>query len=931
MSFRGPSEEAESLTFPQVFPKELEEIVKARTRRARRSADAPEALQDDLVGLAFSGGGIRSATFNLGLIQAFARHHLLASIDYLSTVSGGGYIGSWLTSWAYHISRDHPGENNQIAFIERELNRMPAHVGDVSEPAEVHFLRKYSNYLTPRLGILSADTLAFLATYLRNLILNQMILVSALLSLLLVPRVFAVLLYALAKRFEGSADPTVFESEVFWGGFVAIILLFISAIGILNNLRPDNDKVYPSKLVVGGIAIPLLLSGFAFSYVLWLLVHSPKFCVAISSYSGKAWFVSIIAILYLLLWGGAAYFAPGSLETSGYYLRLAPALWAIPTGFGAGFVLLVAGRLMMLWTAETPVSAYRMVTFGVPAVCVLFLFIGVIHLGLIGRLFEDGVREWWARLGGILLALTILWFLLCLLTLFVPHVIREFWLTMLNPDKHLSAWAKKVLSGLGLGGGVGGWLWATVKGVIAARRGQVGPGGSGTDQSSSRTNRRARLLAQIAPPVFSLGLMIYLAVILELFVPKNRAGSEPHALLKVFAIWVGLFLFSLLIGFRVDVNEFSLHNAYRNRLIRCYLGATNEGREPQPFTGFDEQDNVYMHDLLGLGTPFHIVNATLNVVKGKELALQARKARSFVFTPLYSGFDYIEDPSVAEMPGSLAVTDIRPESTSDSHLFRYGSFRLTKNCSLRSKYPGARLGTAMAISGAAASPNMGRYTTGAIGFLLTVCSVRLGWWLGNPRYKKAWESGHPRSSWLALLRELTGSTNDDAREVYLSDGGHFENLGVYELVRRRCRVIIASDAGADPAYACTDLASAIEKCRVDFATHIQIDVDCLKPTAPWVQGTGANSGPQPFVVGTITYPDGREGTLIYIKPSLKVPIPLDVRAYSGMATDFPQQSTLEQWFDESQFESYRALGFACGSAAVGTIKDAIQPATTAPH
>src|SRR5260370_12129827 len=111
----------------------------------------------------------------------------------------------------------------------------------------------------------------------------------------------------------------------------------------------------------------------------------------------------------------------------------------------------------------------------------------------------------------------------------------------------------------------------------------------------------------------------------------------------------------------------------------------------------------------------------------------------------------------------------------------------------------------MAISGAAASPNMGHYTNGAVAFLLTIFSVRLGWWLGNPRIKKAWESGQPRSSWPAIMNELTGNTNEDQREVYLSDGGHFENLGMYELVRRRSRVIIPSHAVPHPHHVCTPL------------------------------------------------------------------------------------------------------------------------------
>jgi len=311
-------------------------------------------------------------------------------------------------------------------------------------------------------------------------------------------------------------------------------------------------------------------------------------------------------------------------------------------------------------------------------------------------------------------------------------------------------------------------------------------------------------------------------------------------------------------------------------------------------------------------------------VKGKELALQARKARSFTFTPLYSGFDYSEEESVSKMPDSLKAQDKQP--TNDAEVTKPGSYRLTKNCSYNSVYPGARLGTAMAISGAAASPNMGHYTTGAVSFLLAIFSVRLGWWMGNPRDKKDWESGYPRSSWRALINELTGNTTDDRKEVYLSDGGHFDNLGVYELIRRRCRLIIASDAGADPSRACGDLASVIEKCRVDFGTEITmhgLEEICPTSTLVFPCNVEMQISKSPFALGTITYPDKTEGQLIYIKPSLSPELPQDVLAYAHLFRAFPHQSTMDQFFDEAQFESYRALGFECASATVKAISDAI--------
>jgi hypothetical protein len=218
---------------------------------------------------------------------------------------------------------------------------------------------------------------------------------------------------------------------------------------------------------------------------------------------------------------------------------------------------------------------------------------------------------------------------------------------------------------------------------------------------------------------------------------------------------------------------------------------------------------------------------------------------------------------------------------------------------------------------------MGFYTKPAVSFLLTVFSVRLGWWLGNPRKKEWWEAGNPRSSLVALMNELTGATTDNAEEVYLSDGGHFENLAVYELVRRRCRVIIACDSGADPVYSCTDLIRLVEKCRVDFDTLIDIDLTEIRPAAPWIFGD-LRVSKSPYSVGAITYPDGRSGIFIYIKPCLSTEMPADVIAYARATENFPHQSTMDQFFDEEQFESYRAVGFACAYAALDAIEKAVK-------
>lgn len=885
------SSEGQSLCFKEVRLKEIEILRSARDKRQVPPRERP--LDQDIVGLAFSGGGIRSATFNLGVIQALASKNLLRLVDYLSTVSGGGYIGSWLSSWAYYVSLKSLNNQNHIAQIEAELNRRPQHIGDFAEPPQIHFLRRYSNYLTPRLGALSGDTLAFVGTYVRNLLLNQMILVSALLALLVIPR-------ALGLVFWHFYDPTT----AYVSAILAVFLLLVVAVGVALN---SHAKPYKPRNVVYFVAIPQFFFCVLTTYALWQFVTADGVVnnwLLPNTFETRLRLVAGTAIVYGVLWFLAV--GVGLLLDSGtegekqhqLYLIFAPALWSFPAGAVAGaFLLIVTAGLAHV--GAKPWSVWYVLTFYVPLVTLLVMFVGVIHLGLIGRAYGDGLREWWARLGGVLLAITLVWFSVCLLTLFFPMWFKRLWHLLASSDDSWRAYAKKILSGLGITGAVAGWGTATLKGLFAAKSAETGPRAQPTGKKD--------LLAQLAPPVFVFGLILILSMGLHFLVPAVAGGAAAGGHWEVLSganwwrvVFFGLCAYGLsrFLGYRVDVNEFSLHNAYRNRIVRCYMGATNPDRHPQPFTGFDESDNIFMHGLLELGAPFHIVNATLNVVKGKELALQSRKARSFAFTALYSGFDY-----------------------SENHV---GSYRLTENYSRNSRYSGGRLGTAMAISGAAASPNMGHYTKGAVSFLLTIFSVRLGWWLGNPMKKECWESKYPRSSWRALINELTGTTNEDQDDVYLSDGGHFENLAIYELVRRRCRVIIACDAGADPSYVCNDLASAVEKCRVDFDTRIDIRIKAIQPALSLFPGDEKLRGSEtPFTVGSIHYPDGTQGTLIYIKPSLNAQLPQDVLAYARLAETFPHQSTLDQFFDEAQFESYRALGFACASAAIDEITKAI--------
>jgi hypothetical protein len=388
-----------------------------------------------------------------------------------------------------------------------------------------------------------------------------------------------------------------------------------------------------------------------------------------------------------------------------------------------------------------------------------------------------------------------------------------------------------------------------------------------------------------------------------------RAWSWPYAWL-----WCGICAAAaFLLALRVDVNEFSMHNFYENRLVRCYLGASHLKRKPNRFTGFDPDDEVKLTELSpldegqrpGYAGPYPIVNTALNLVGGEELAWQERKAESFVFTPLFSGF--------AATPTDEGVGQPKP----DRHMSLHG-YRPTREYAFAKG--GIQLGTAVAISGAAASPNMGYHTSAAAAFLLAVFNVRLGRWMGNPRRRDGWRKSGPTVGLGYLLNELCASTNNRSKYVYLSDGGHFENLGIYELVRRGCRVVVACDGGADENFTFEDLGNAIRKCRSDFGVEIEIDLSSIRPSRSELPSTRLWSSAH-CAVGAIHYPGGERGTLVYLKTALTGNEPADVIEYAKLHLEFPHQPTSDQFFDESQFESYRRLGYHVGLSVFKDIVD----------
>jgi hypothetical protein len=910
----------EEFTFDEVLADEIHGIRVARgvegvDEQSSSDSALAQAHLNRLEGLALSGGGIRSATFNLGVIQALAEARQLRRFDYLSTVSGGGYIGSWLSALLAREAKGNP------VLLEDALSAVPrkhAHP-EHSEPRPsehkaIRFLRSYSNYLTPKTGLLSADSLAFVATYLRNLILNFLILIAFLAAALLTP----VLLAMLFREVGVALDDRM--SLEFVGltamGLSLSAVFFISA--NLARLRDEARADYPwytkQTGIVVAIVIPITLAAALFSRFMW------------SSVEERAdWYV-YFALLYPIVW--AAGWALESIVAPGQALRLSTRLvpafdrfrkWVVETRWAvlapATVAALVVGAALFLWfcglsggwTAR-PYAQWHLVTWGTPIMLMAFGFAMTLYIGLMGNAFSERGREWWSRLGAWLAIVVTAWSMLFAIAIYSGVLLEQL-------AQWAGSWLNKAIAS--------GWLLATLGGVLAGRK-----------PARNKASLRSSLLARVAPYVFILGLLMvvmeclrqaafaYLQAKLgEGTLQAMCAGFDEAVVDRSICLldaasryapvgWTfcALLLVGTLLSWRVDVNLFSLHMMYRNRLTRCYLGASHTNRRPQPFIGFDSQDDL---PLASLGTaeqpqrPYPIINTALNMVRGRQLAWQQRKAANFILTPKFTGYLLTDPPQLA--PASRIAK------------LKRGCYRRTGDYSARGR--GISVGTAFAMSGAAASPNMGAQSSPAMTFLLTVFNVRLGRWCGNPLHPRTWTKHGPAWGGKYLFLELFGLTDEMTPFVYLSDGGHFENMGVYELVRRRCALIVVCDCGADPGYNFEDLGNAIQKCYTDFGIEISIDVSNLGPG-----GEGSKSH---VVIGEIGYDKvdagATKGKLILVKPCMNGDEPSDVRSYQARHPDFPQQPTTDQWFDEAQFESYRKLGHHIGKELVAALHDLSRP------
>ena len=803
--------------------------IEARRRQVLGEAASanPAELKLPRVGLALSGGGVRSATFALGLLRGLAQSRsqpgrtadpaqktlasegLLGRLDYLSTVSGGGYTGAMY--------------GRLVAAY--GLHRAQALMACTGSPV-LEWLRRNGRYLTPS-G--SRDIGIAAVTYLRAWL-------------------------AIHTEFMLACLPL--------GLLVVLPHLWQHSVQLLNPQGWERwyTPWWPLSLAFWAALAPGLIAAF------WAVrdVRDPAATGRMPGWRDALFLLAAATGAFLLV---RALQAGGALDPLRDALNLA--LAAV-----LALVSLVAGQLTVMgWMALSLES----------------------HALKVARL-----RNWLTRTLRVVLLAAVA-------------------LAGLGVLDRLSWW---VLEEFQTGNQ---WLWGGVGAgglAVVVLRALTQP----LQQLAARSQSHARDWLPRLLNLASLGGLLVLVmawlVLLQWFVFAPETFSALRGVpawmraSMLAAAWLGWM--ALTAGNAQMANTSSLHSFYHGRLSRAYLAVGNPLRRLDDEAAGSQADvtRVVDGDDLALhgyrpechGGPIHLVNACLNQTRDDKSGLYNADRKGTAVTATWRGFEVGAREFVALQPGHDAGT----------------------------------LGRWVAVSGAAASSGAGAYTSRGLALLVYLLGVRLGYWMWAPRQRGG---AHPlgwlsRLAWRVLPKPMMLASEASATFYgmrrpwwFLSDGGHFENSGVYPLLKREVDFIILSDAGCDAHYEFGDIENLVRKARIDFGAEIDFysqaeaaslfTLGSTELTVLSPEDMANNHSCRGVLLARIRYrerpgpagPDGRPGapfrpeaTLLVIKPNLHDALDVDLLAYAQKHENFPHESTGDQSFDEAQWESYHRLG-----------------------
>ncbi len=428
---------------------------------------------------------------------------------------------------------------------------------------------------------------------------------------------------------------------------------------------------------------------------------------------------------------------------------------------------------------------------------------------------------------------------------------------------------------------------------------------SGTIKWYTGLNQRLRrglayLIAALVGPALALALaLVVMSATLNV--------EEPGRVWLYFAGLAGLFGFFYATA---DLTTWSLHPFYRRRLASAFALKRIARPPGTPPIASEDAGIAVERDydrLVKLSTTAIDRDAAGNCQWPTLLVCAAANVSDSVATPAgraVSSFTF--SPTSIGGPLIGAVETAKLEQSCDRH--RQASFTLP---------------AAVAISGAAISPSMGKMTRRPLRFLMGLANVRLGVWVPNPRRLETFEKRsklYPRPRPYYLLRELLGLNQLNLPFLYVTDGGHYDNLGAMELLRRGCTEVYCFDASKDELDALGDMVSLA---RSELDVEVEIDPEELRPDDKGISKKDC-------VKGTIRYPDGTEGRIYYARPAITGNAPADVTVYHRQNPRFPRDPTGDQLYTGQRFEAYRALGLAAGRSAIKAAEQAPAPAAPAP-
>lgn len=894
----------------------------------------PDPSNPYLTGLALSGGGIRSATFALGVLQRLARARLLEKFDYLSTVSGGGYIGSALTWWL-------SGSNRTRAKVDYDQGQeFPFGTRDPSLPDPdpnliLRYLRENGRYLTPGNHI---TIWSGVSIFLRAVLLNLLVWIP-LAGLIL----YLLILLGKAPFMNGL---TAFIGTIAEG-------VLDQATGLLagGGGTVGVDQMFPPVfLLMLAISVLLLiifvLSSINYSLLAWIErgevatqrladeqgqktlapVGAQQSAANVGHRPGDTHMASIKRWLLVAL-----------VVAVDIAIFVAVIFWLRPLIeplFGGGyFPDDLVGRLFLLWPGSFVLALSVIATIAITSgwdelfkgswrgmVNLLIGFaviIGVDGIAMVA-VQEMGTTKphSWINLGRIsgamqfsaaigLVVLANFW-----TAYFVRGTLRVEGMSIRYGGRRVFeiffGYCLPIAIGLAAIGSipiVDTWVGIRYAGLEGAVSIVFGVGSALWGHLQARNEGIGGKRAEIVLAVGS-ALLVYGILLLG----YRLAGWFESGDIQTRALLAGICLVAGIVGWFTNVNYVSFHRYYRDRLMEAFMPdvETVDAGVSGPARRADEMRLCDVWDpSMELG-PLHLINTNAVLVNSNVRKYRIRGGDNFVLSPVYCGGN--------------ATGWQRSDTILDG---------------------GMTLASAMATSGAAANPRAavgGRGVTRNqfLSLAMTLLSLRLGYWFPRPSPRKLLKRRPNHFKPSAQFSVPNWGYAETNAWLELSDGAHFENLGLYELVRRRCGLIVVCDGGGDPEATYGDFLVALQRIEQDFGAKISFDIEVtqrsekkrsrrekwrsgpeqlIARTREGVYPSTAAYADRGYFAASIDYgPRGggywpEKGLIIYLKTTMIPKLSMKARGYKGANPAFPDESTADQFFDEEQFEAYRELGY----------------------